>query len=195
MAKATLHPDDWAGAAWLTGADVPAMRAVGRVEGGMWGAFLPSGEPTILFERHLFHRETGGRFSASHPDISNATPGVYGKASEQHARLQRAAKLDRDAAMRSASWGQFQVLGSNYQRAGYGSLQDFLNAMIAGTAADHLRAFACFVHSDGRLEKALRAHDWPTFARYYNGPNYRKHHYDTLLARAYEQEVVRISTP
>lgn len=188
--KATITDADWTGAAWLLGCDVPAMKAVGIVESGSVGAFLPTGEPVILFERHLFHRLTGGLYSATHPDISNPDPGGYGKTSEQHRRLARAAELNRSAALQSASWGAFQVLASNYQRAGYDSVQAFINAMYR-SAADHLRAFACFVRSDSRLEIALRMHDWPAFARWYNGPSYRQNHYDTKLARAYEREVTR----
>jgi hypothetical protein len=38
--------------------------------------FLPDQRPEILFERHIFHKHTGGRFSAGHPNISS--PAVKG---------------------------------------------------------------------------------------------------------------------
>ncbi len=35
--------------------------------------FLPDRRPIILFERHIFRRETGHQFDRGHPDISNST--------------------------------------------------------------------------------------------------------------------------
>ena len=37
-----------------------------------------AGRPKVLFERHIFHRLTGGHFSESNPDISSPMPGGYG---------------------------------------------------------------------------------------------------------------------
>ena len=68
--------------------------------------FLPDRRPMILSERHIFSRETQHRFDNSNPDISNQQPGGYGAGgAAQYDRLQRAAALDRTAALRSASWG------------------------------------------------------------------------------------------
>ncbi len=33
--------------------------------------FLPDRRPKILFEHHIFHRQTGGHFDAVAPDLSN----------------------------------------------------------------------------------------------------------------------------
>jgi hypothetical protein len=48
--------------------------AVIRVETRGWG-FLADRRPQILFERHVFHRLTGGRFKATAPTISSRKPG------------------------------------------------------------------------------------------------------------------------
>lgn len=40
------------------------------------------------------------------------------------------------------------------------------------------------------LADALRARDWPAFARGYNGPGYRRNAYDTKLAKAYARYAV-----
>jgi N-acetylmuramidase len=40
--------------------------------------FLPDRRLQILFERHIFSRETSHEFDAEHPDISNPQPGGYG---------------------------------------------------------------------------------------------------------------------
>ena|SRR6266446_3086664 len=38
-----------------------------------------------------------------------------------------------------------------------------------------------------KLDRALRGHDWTTFARGYNGPAYVRNSYDTRLAAAYQK--------
>ncbi|NJM92326.1 MAG: N-acetylmuramidase family protein [Rhodospirillaceae bacterium] len=74
---------------------------------------MPNRRPKILFERHIFHQRTNGKFDATHPDISHPKWGEYGKASAQYDRLGRAMALDRQAALESASWGLPQVMGFN----------------------------------------------------------------------------------
>lgn len=178
-----LSETDYKQAAEALGCEVAAIKAVAEVESGPYGAFLPSGEPVILFERHLFSRLTHHQYDATHPDISNPVAGGYGPVSAQHQRLQQAAALDHDAAMQSASWGRFQVLGSNWSSLGYGSLQEFINAMYAGESG-HLDAFVRYVKVN-KLARWLQSCNWAKFAAGYNGPSYRKYHYDTKLAAAY----------
>ena len=50
--------------------------------------FLADRRPQILFERHIFHRLTSGRFDDG--DISDPTPGGYGATgAHQYDRLAR----------------------------------------------------------------------------------------------------------
>ena len=37
------------------------------------------------------------------------------------------------------------------------------------------------------IAKAIKKHDWTTFAKYYNGPLYKENNYDTKLATNYSQ--------
>lgn len=178
-----LTPADFRRAAAALGVDVATVRAVTEVEARGRG-FLATGEPVILFERHVFHRLTGGFYSARHPDISNPKRGGYGAESQQHARLQKAARLDRESALQSASWGLFQIMGFNHAAAGHPTLQGFINAMYRSEGA-HLDAFVAFVRSDSAMHRDLVAHNWAGFARRYNGPDYAANHYDTRLAAAY----------
>ena len=84
--------------------DVPKFWAVMSESRGF--GFLSDRRPKILFERHIFHKRTGGKFSAKHPDISNRNAGGYGAGGgHQYVRLEKAIKLDRKAALESASWG------------------------------------------------------------------------------------------
>ena len=145
--------------------------------------FLPDRRPFILYERHIFSRETGHRFDASDPGISNPLAGGYGAGgSAQYDRLERAVALDRRAALRSASWGIGQLMGFNAEIAGYADVEAMVTAMTV-SESNQLQGMAGeIVHN--RLDRALRAHDWATFARGYNGPAYARNSYDTRLAAA-----------
>lgn len=150
--------------------------------------FLPDRRPKILFERHIFRRETGGRFDASNPEISNRTPGGYGAlGAYQYDRLQQALALDRKAALRSASWGIGQTMGFNAEIAGYSDVEALVNGMMV-SETEQLRAMAQMI-THNNLHKALSAHNWAAFAGGYNGPDYAKNNYDTRLAEAYNKYV------
>jgi peptidoglycan hydrolase-like protein with peptidoglycan-binding domain len=142
--------------------------------------------PQILFERHIFHKLTDGRFDSLNPNISNPTPGGYGAGgAHQYDRLSLAMGLDEGAALQSASWGIGQVLGENYREAGCASPQDLARQAFA--SEDHqLLAVANEIIADGAAG-ALAAHDWRTFARIYNGPNYAKNNYDSTIRTWYEK--------
>ena len=190
--KGPLTAEDFAAAAQLLGVDVRAIEAVAGVESHGVG-FLPSGEPKILFERHLFHRFTGGEFpnaivqgaQAQHAQLSSRTPGGYGSLNLQHKKLEAAAKLNRTAALRACSWGLFQILGDNWKACGCASLQDFVNRAYLSTAA-HLGLFVGFIRSNPKLHVALRVQDWQTFEQQYNGPA-AGGKYAALIGAVYER--------
>jgi hypothetical protein len=169
-------------AAARIGCQVAAIRAVIEVESR--GGFLPDKRPKILFERHYFHKLTSGKFTAHHPDISWPEWGGYGLGgANQYDRLHRAIALDRAAALQSASWGNFQVMGSHWKSLGFASVEDFVSAMVSGAPA-HLDIFVKYVKKNG-LDDELIRRDWDSFARQYNGPKYKENKYDTKLAAAY----------
>lgn len=169
-------------AAKRLGVDVPTVRAVAEVESNGVG-FLPDGRPKILFERHIFSRLTERRFDGAHPDISNPDPGNYEGGEDEYPRLYRALQLDGDAAVQSASWGGFQIMGFNWKECGEKSPYGFLLAMHHNADA-HLQLFVGLVLSKG-LADELQRRDWANFAAKYNGPNFRANRYDSKLASAY----------
>ena len=179
-----LQECDFVTAANLLACEVEAIKAVAEVESPGSG-FNTDGRPKILFERHYFHRLTNGKFSKQFPSISNSVPGGYGASANQHARLEQAAKLDREAALQSASWGKFQIMGSHWKALGYTSIQEFINAMYA-SETEHLMAFVKFVKVNG-LSDELQRKDWAGFARGYNGSNYHINKYDQKMAVAYNK--------
>ena len=180
----TLTEQDYIEAAALLKCEVAVIKAVKEVESKGSG-FQTDGKPVILFERHIFHRLTKGKFSAEHTDISNPIAGGYGKYSEQYDRLAKASMLDATAALQSCSWGLFQCMGFNFSACGYGNMTVFMVAMQR-SEKDHLFAFCNFVIANG-LDDELQRKDWAGFARGYNGKYYRKNKYDTKLQKAYDR--------
>lgn len=170
-------------AAQELGCEVAAVKAVIDVESR--GGFLSDSRPKILFERHLFHRFTDGAFSAAHSDISSSQPRGYVGGAGEYERLGRAIQLNRAAALKSASWGAFQILGSNHVAAGYADVEDFCRDMCQSEDSQ-LKAFVSFVKTN-RLDDELRRRDWVGFARGYNGPRFRENRYDEKLAEAYRR--------
>ena len=180
-----LQEADYATAAAALGVDVATIKAVAEVETA-GNAFDAMGRPRILFERHYFHRLTAGRYDKKHGHISARQSGGYGKFSVQYAKLEEAYALDPDAALRSASWGRFQIMGNNHRAAGFATVDGFVAAMMRSEAAQ-LNAFVSFVAGDKAMLSALRQQDWAAFAKAYNGAGYRKNLYDEKLQAAYQR--------
>lgn len=180
-------------AAKTIGCRVAMIKAFAQVESGPHGAFLDTGEPVILFERHKFHKFTNGRYGGEYvkdPEvplevamISNPKAGGYGSVSIQHKKLHHASEFDRDAALKSCSWGLFQIMGFNYALCGFDTLQSFINAMY-NSVDKHLEAFVQFILSNKHLKQALIEEDCADAARIYNGPQYAKNKYDIKLRKA-----------
>jgi len=170
--------------------ELATIKAVADVETN-GAAFDNYGRPRILFERHYFNRLTAGKFSTKYPQISNPSAGGYGKFSAQYQKLEQAYKLDADAALQSASWGKFQIMGENYKSAGFTSVRNFVLAMTK-SESEHLKAFVQFVNHNPAMRTALRDRNWAAFAAAYNGPSYKKNEYDIKLANAYERRKIDI---
>ena len=92
-------------------------------------------------------------------------------------------KLDREAALQSASWGIGQVMGFNYKAAGFASVDAMVTDMVRDENAQ-LLAIANFIKGNN-LASALQLQNWVSFARGYNGKDFKKNEYDTRLAAAH----------
>jgi len=148
--------------------------------------FLSDRRPLILFERHIFSRETRHQFDGAHPDLSNRKPGGYGPGgAAQYDRLERATQLDRTAALRSASWGLGQVMGFNALNAGFEDVEEMTQKMMASESAQ-LLGMANFIRHI-KADRSLRRQDWTTFARLYNGADFARNRYDIRLAAAFRR--------
>lgn len=187
-APGLLTDQDIADAAAALNVPPATIRAVREVEARGQGFDPATGLPIILYEPHVFHRETGGRFSAQHGGVSYAKWGDKPYPKTQGARwdqMKYAQRLDNPAALKSASWGMFQIMGFNHAACGYPRVEDFVDAMGAGER-EQLMAFVHFVQHEG-LDDELRRQDWAGFARRYNGAGFAKNKYDQKLAAAFKK--------
>jgi hypothetical protein len=186
MVKQKITEQEFIKAAQIIGCEVEVIKAVAEIESRGSG-FNRDGAPKILFEGHWFHRLTKGKYTGniqySRISYEKWTRKFYGNQTNEHKRLDQAVKLDRGAALQSASWGAFQIMGFNYKRCGYDRLQDFINAMFR-SEGEHLMAFIGFVKSM-KLDDELRNKDWAKFAYSYNGPSYKVNNYDVKMNNAY----------
>jgi len=179
-----LKPRDYERAAERLHCEVAAVRAVAEVESGGRSGFLEDGRPKILFESRWFHNLTGGAHDTRHPDISTPTwVRNYKGGAAEYERLVRAIELDRAAALKSASWGMFQILGANHRVAGFDDVERYVGAQTR-SEGEHLDAFVGFVIGN-HLDDELRDRRWADFARAYNGPAFAQNRYDRKMAEAY----------
>lgn len=193
--------NDIAGTAESLGLEPCVLYAVCQVEAGGDG-FLPDGRPKILFEGHVFWKELQNRgynprglltradVRQNHGHIADIlypkwTKAFYQGGGREHDRLNRARAINNEAALCSASWGAFQIMGFHYDLCGFETVQEFA-AMMGQGYAGQLEALGCFLKVNN-LIRPLKAHDWAAFARGYNGAGYAQNNYDLKLRQAYEK--------
>ena len=194
--KGALTLADFEAAATIIGCDVATIRAVWEVESN-GQPFGFDGRPTILFEPHVFSRETGHRFDKTHGGVSyprwGQKPYPRGTAAERHTanwdKVIYAARLDRDAAYRSASYGAPQIMGFNFADCGFADVHAFVAAMSESAGAQ-LRAFLALIQA-WKLDDEMRERRWADLARRYNGPGYKVNSYDKKLKEAHERYMMR----
>lgn len=175
------------------GIGVAELKAIFHVEARGAG-HLPDGRPKILFEGHKFYKhlsknpELRDRIMKARPDLCfpKWDKRFYKGGAAEWLRLDEAIGFDREAALKSASWGAFQIMGENYAAAGFESVQRFVNAMY-GSEREHLVAVCKFIKSWPKMLKALKAHDWATFAECYNGSGYKANGYHIQMEEAYNR--------
>jgi hypothetical protein len=160
-------------------ADAQSLWALIAVETSGFG-FLPDRRPKILFERHVFHRRTGGRYGAAHPDISAPAAGGYLGGAAEYARLEQAIGLDRQAALESVSWGLGQIMGYHAVGLGYPSAEAMVLDFCEGEDAQ-LAGTQRFISANPPLRQAFSQKKWNRVAFFYNGAGYAKNAYDRQL--------------
>ena len=188
-----INEESFALAARELSVEVARVKAVVEVEAKGAG-FFDDGRIAILFERHIFYRELRKILSPAslanlvktHPDICNPSTGGYIGGPKEWDRLAKAAKIHKEAAHLSASYGLGQVMGFNYKVAGYKNVFDMVEAFDM-SETNQLLGMINFIKSNRNLVTAIQKLDWASFARGYNGPSYAKNNYDVKLAVAYKK--------
>ena len=174
------------------GIEPAALMAVAEVEsGGRAFAYLGGRkEPLIRFEGHYFDRlvSEADRVVARRAGLASPKAGAVSNPrgqADRWALLDRAARIDRAAALQSVSWGIGQVMGAHWKHLGFASVEALVREARGGVEGQ-VRLMVRFIRAN-RLLPYLHARDWAGFARRYNGPAYARNRYDTRLAAAYDR--------
>lgn len=139
--------------------------------------FLPDGRSKILFERHKMYDQlrilASAQFADSmakiHPNIVNKERGGYQGHEAEHKRLDIAMGINKIAALKSASWGLFQIMGFNHNLCGYPNVIDFVEANKR-SEKDQLTCVVRFIQGQPNLLAAIRQRNHLRTAQLYNGP-------------------------
>ncbi len=195
MAERFLGEDDLKNAAKTLDVDLACIKAVYKVESR--GKGFVGDYPKILFEGHVFWRRLKLRnlnpevLARGNEDIlyPKWTKQFYVGGAGEVQRLHRAEAIQREAALESASWGLFQIMGYHWKTLKYDSADDFVERMCRHER-DQLDAFCRFIkintdHKGRPLVDVLRNREWAAFALAYNGAGYRENAYDDKLRDAY----------
>lgn len=173
--------------------------AVLMAESGGKG-FGADGRMIIRFENHVFYQEWGKAHPeqfARHFQFDPQSPWVgerhFWRAvstspwrtfhGNQHAEWEVfnfARGLDQEAALRSISMGAPQIMGFNHRLLGYGTVQEMFQAF---QSSEQSQIEGLFRFIEGKnLVAPLRAGDYLTFARSYNGPR-QAQQYASMIER------------
>lgn len=179
---------------WRIGVGEDEVHAFMEVESASSG-FDSQGRPKMLFEPHVFYRQLSGkpRREAIRRGLAYRSWGEEPYPSDSYPRLQEAMEIDQSAALKSASWGLGQILGTNHSMVGYDTIEEMVDSFMEDEE-NHLEAIINFIIAAG-IDDDLRAHRWETVARVYNGPGYARHGYHTRLASAYAKWAQIPDTP
>lgn len=147
----------------------------------------------VRFEPHLFHRDTGGRFTRAQVPWTPA-PGrgsVSLTASETNrAAFERAFRLDPRVAVTSSSWGAYQVLGGHLLRVAGSDPARAVAAFDADPERVGEAMFLSWMRSNAAAQRAAQAGDIETLAELYNGSQ----RWATSVRRALEALPADLST-
>ncbi len=223
--KKYLDEDTVANIADKVGTEGAVLRSIIAVESAGRG-FLKDGRPKILFEGHKFwkwlndHANIDPReYVSGNEDIlyPSWTREHYIGGAGEYKRFQKAYNINKTAAVFSASWGLFQILGENFN-----GTNGVCKARVSAGKDDHYDVFETnpddFIEKQGRSEvyhlldflefiknKKVKVgtssvallsllnksnapnYNWDAFAYGYNGSGYKKHGYHEKMRKAYER--------
>lgn len=175
---------------------------IGAESGG--NAFSADGRMIIRFENHIFFNEWGknnqdvffrffqfdqsaGAGHTNHkfrPNMTEDFQGFHGNQEREWQVLTFARNLSDTAALRSISMGAPQIMGFNFKRVGFESVQQMFEEFARSAHAQIIGLFD-FVREPLGISTAIQAlqnGDFFTFAGIYNGRSRQQQHYADLIA-------------
>jgi len=164
-------------------------------------AYMENGLPKIRFERHYFFRlslpeekrenyKTARNPYPQYADICFPQVGGWGaEGLHQYERLIKAANLDFDAALKSCSWGLFQIMGEYYRSCGCASIVEMVNANMTGVDKQAYLFTSFLIAEKPAVIKGLKNKDWDKVAAGYNGIHWKSTnpHYAKNLEKFYNE--------
>ena len=119
--------------------------------------------------------------------IFTAEKDAYGPLALSYKRLAKAYALNKEAALKSCSWGAFQIMGAHYNQIKYASATEFVKAM-SRSEREHIRAFVLFCkYVNPAVIEAMKVKDFEKIAAGYNGASYKDNNYDEKLLNSYNK--------
>lgn len=166
------------------GVEPAAMKAVVSIEAGsaMKGFWAP-GVPVINFDRTMYNKYRNSAPVKAGAKGEKVPAGLTGYGLRQWTQLINARKVNAQGANMGTFWGMFQIGGFNYRLCGCSSVDEMVRLMSA-SELEQLQLFATFLVNTGMV-KDLKAKNWASFARKYNGSGYARRGYHTKMANAY----------
>lgn len=167
-----------------------ALLAVVEVESAGTPFWTVNGthRPAIRFEGHWFYKLLSGAKRRRAVAAGLANPKVGGVRNPanwtaRYALLDRAIEIDEDAALKATSWGLGQVMGFNYKKLGFSTVQELVSMAGSGVHGQ-VELMSRYIKAFGLIDE-LQNRDWLGFAIAYNGPAARKYRYDQKITKAY----------
>lgn len=124
----------------------------------------------VRFEPHVFHRETAGRFTTAQvPWTPGRGPVSLTPSETNRAAFERAFRLDPATAVRSTSWGLYQVLGGHLLAVRGPTPARAVAAFDADPRGVGEEMFVSWMRGNPTASAAARAGDIERLAELYNG--------------------------
>ena len=156
-----MNTPNYTQAAHLLNIEIATIRAIHQVESAGRSGFLPDGRTLILFEGHIFWNQL--KKQGINPELHQETnqdilfpvwdKSSYRGGAAEYTRLHRACLIHHGAALRSASWGMFQIMGFNHKLCGFDSVFTYTAAMQL-SQSNQFDAFISFIQNN--IEKNHR---------------------------------------
>ena len=137
--------------------------------------FTENGNPITRFEAHWWRRYRIASRTAKKFDRQKNPRDLDSRWSQ----FREMYAIDPEAAIKSHSFGCYQIMGFNHIACGFEQPAAFLNAMK--TLSGQGKCFINFVKASKRLHRAMQVEDIHAMSLHYNGPRYKQNRYHIKL--------------